>query len=211
MLFKNVSIDGTSGFELTAIADGDEIVPKIDCLIFDAAPAFQTPEKTLIAGCLLFGEKNLTRVSVTDDVASSFLQQVQEILGLEKRETTRNEFQLGAIGELETKIKATTLRISLRGEFPESTPGRDATTLTLVPSERYSGVLWGIKEVIVASNAWLLEKTSSRTRIAAAAGVFFAEEFLAKSICVPRTSNNEELIIRNLCNLIGLDVVFEGE
>lgn len=202
-------MDGTNGFQIIAIADSDEVIPKLDCLMFDATPAFQSPEKTLIAGCLLFGEKNLTRVSAVNDVSSLFQEQVQEILGLTKKTITVGDFQPATVDELETKIRATTLLINLRGKFPENTPGRDSTVLTLVPSERYSGVLWGIKEAIVASNAWLHEEHSSGSRIAAATGVLFAEEFLAKSICVPQTSKNNELIIRNLCSLVGLNVVFE--
>lgn len=203
-------MDGTNGFELKAIADSDEVVPKNDCLMFDAKPPFLNPEKTLIAGCLLFGEKNLTRVSGTNDVTPLFREQVQETLGLAIKTTPREEVQTAAVDELETKIRATTLLINLRGRFPENTPGRDVTVLTLVPSERYSGVLWGIKEAIVASNAWLHEQHSSGARIAAAAGVLFAEEFLAKSISVPQASKNDEQIIRDLCRLVGLDVVFEG-
>ncbi|MGP5026812.1 hypothetical protein ACTXI4_16750 [Glutamicibacter ardleyensis] len=207
----NVSVQGTSGFKLLAVPEGEELVPKLESLMFDAAPADLSPLKTLIAGSLLFGNRGLERLDVNGEVSVSLVEQVQTLLGIGQNAKAGMNLGPEIVDEFDAKIRATTLKINLRGAFAEDTPERDVTTLTLIPSERYSGVLWGIKEAIVASNAWLHEKHSSRAHVAAAVGVLFAEEFLAKSICIPSTSANDALLIRNLCKLAGIDVVFEGE
>lgn len=211
MIIKNVSVEGTSGFKLLAVPEGEELVPKLESLMFDAAPADLSPLKTLIAGSLLFGNRGLVRIDVNGEVSAVFLEQVQTLLGIGKNAKAEMDPEPEVVDEFDTKIRATTLEINLRGTFAEGTPKRDVTTLTLIPSERYSGVLWGVKEAIVASNAWLHEKHSSRAHVAAAVGVLFADEFLARSICIPSTLENDALVIRNLCKLAGIDVVFEGE
>lgn len=211
MLITNVSAEGTNGFKLLAIPEGEEPIPKLEAIMFDAIPADLSPLKTLIAGSLLFGNRGLERINVNGEVSTAFVEQVQSLLGIGKNARAEMNVEPEVVDEFNDKIRATMLKINLRGAFPEGTPERDVTSLTLIPSERYSGVLWGIKEAIVASNAWLHEKHSSPAHVAAAAGVLFAGEFLAKSIFIPPTSANEALVIRNLCKLVGIDVVFEDE
>ncbi|MHA6967378.1 hypothetical protein ACX5K5_06740 [Glutamicibacter bergerei] len=211
MLIKNVSLQGTNGFELLAVSEGEELVPKLESLMFDAAPTDLSPLKTLIAGALLFGNRRLERIQVNGEVSNIFVEQVQTLVGIGKSANPELDLAPEVADEFDTKIRATTLKINLQAAFANVTPERDVTNLTLIPSERYSGVLWGIKEAIVASNAWLHEKHSSSAQVAAAVGVLFADEFLARSICIPSTSEIDKLLIRNLCKLAGIVVVFEGE
>ncbi|WP_146113400.1 MULTISPECIES: hypothetical protein [unclassified Arthrobacter] len=211
MLIKNISVKGSGGFNLLAVREDQELAPKLESLSFDATPVGLTPLKVLVAGALLFGNREMDRIETIGEVPKGTVERVQSLLGIGINPTMGQNLGSVESDESDTTIKATTLKINLEGSFTANTPGRDVTTLSLIPSERCSGVLWGVKEAIVASNAWLHEKYDSRSRLVAAVGVLFAEEFLAEAICVPSTTETEANFIRELCKIVGINAIFEGE
>ena len=51
-----------------------------------------------------------------------------------------------------------------------------------MPGERFQGALYGVKEAVIASNAWLLATYLDPARVHLAAGILFAHDFLAQGI-----------------------------
>lgn len=212
MLITSNAIEDTPGFALQAIPEGKESSLRVDSFIFDTCPTEMTSLHALIAGALLFGDRELERISYPDEEISELaMEKVRAVLGLEGRSAFDDYSFSASDKENSTRIRATKLRVSLRPFISAKTPDRDETLLTLVPGERFSGVLWGVKESILSSNAWLHETYKPGAFVEAAAGVLFAADFLANELSVSSTSKENTVLIRELCAVVDLKVTFEDK
>lgn len=200
-------IAGTAGFAVTGSTEGEEL-SRLDSFAFDAIPEELDPLRSVIAGVLVFGDRRLERITTNDEVPSKFINAIESIIGLRPDPEQEPASSFASDAEEGSPIRATTLEIRFGEDLAIATPGRDITRLTLVPSERYSGVLWGVKEAVVASNAWLHLQDRPQAFVAAAAGVLYADEFMGKTISLPSASPNDQIVISRLCELVGLEVIF---
>lgn len=195
---------------LRAQIEQNETIPSLADLLFDISPKNVSPTQIAVAGALLFGENATTRLRVDGKMRHADVAELSQIVGA----PVEPDADVGASQDIESlselPMKVTSLRVTFTEELASETPGRDATKLTLIPSQRYFGGLLGIKESVIASNAWLHATYVLPARVLAAAGVLFANDFLAAGLILPDVPVQEKVFIAKLCRVVGLETIFEA-
>ena len=175
-------IDQTARWGLRVVdqATGTDLVRP---LLFDAKPDKIFHENVFAAGLCLSGDVS-GAYSYTGYLSDRLVGVLQAELGLEvdARRVSDNG---------QDYTKATTLEVVDDFTLNPETPGRDRTSLQLVPSGRFIGSLVGVKEKIVGSNAaFLMSELGGRVLVAA--GLLFAPDFLAAEISLRVTTKEAE-------------------
>lgn len=141
-------------------------------LMIDYPPLGLNPHLVVAAG-LLWGDTTISRIEFDGTLSDKVVGQWESGLGIIlEGSVSKNEYERAA---------NTDLLVSSGGSISESTPGRDETVLKLVPSARFYGALKGVKESIIASNAWMFGDSALAQLCL---GILFADEFMARSISV---------------------------
>lgn len=189
---------------------GDRALPA-DSLILDADPTTLDSDRVAIAGVLLFGGFATGELAFAKKVSTDAAQAIKTVTGREvvSKVSDRKLESKGSDKAIDAPLQATSLHVARSTGLQGDTPGVDETRLGLVPGERYQGALFGIKEMVVASNAWLLERYYEPTAVLLAAGLLFSHDFLAKQITIegpdgdalPVTSS-----VTELCSAVGIAV-----
>lgn len=195
---------GAARAALAVEAESGEASPNLSELLFDVSPVSVSATQAAVAGALLYGSSALKRLKVNGEMLNVDVASLSHIIELpvDVDSVTASESQQ------DVPLRQTMLRVSMGVNLANNTPGRDETNLNLVPSERYFGGLLGIKEAVVASNAWLHATYVSPVRVLAATGVLFAHDFLAHGLVLPETTSSEKDIINRLCRVVGLETTF---
>lgn len=202
--------DGAARAALSAQVESDEANLNLAGLLFDVSPSSVSATQTAVAGALLYGSDALNRLKVDGEMLEKEVAELTHIIGLPVDADSIISTDTSSESAQDAPLRVTSLRVSLGEALSLSTPGRDETRLTLVSSERYYGGLLGIKEAVVASNAWLHATYADPVRVMAAAGVLFANDFLAEGLVLPDVSSKERDIITRLCRVAGLEATFEA-
>lgn len=168
---------------------GDRPLP-VSELLFDAAPATSDSDRIAVAGTLLFARYAARAITFKAPIRESVANAIAAATGLviesdvlpasdpnEAREQELLKEQLG-------QPRVTTLTVGFGVALPGSTPGIDHARLDLVPGDRYSGALYGVKEMLIASNAWLLASHLEPAAVMTAAGILFADDLFAGTIAL---------------------------
>ena len=159
-------------------AESDVIKPP---LMVDDAPLELNPHLVVAAG-LLWGESTISRVEYEGTLSAKVAGQWESNLGIAlEGSVSKNEYERAANSDL---------FVSSGGLISETTPGRDETVLKVVPSARFYGALKGIKESIIASNAWMFEESALAQLCL---GILFADEFMARSIYVEEKLRDKDI------------------
>ena len=193
---------------LSVHMEPEESIPNLSTLLFDISPSGVGSLQTAVAAALLFGSGALSRFKVDGELRHSEVERISEILGIPVESDSIISENTITNTDQKEPLRVTSLEVSLEENLVSSTPGRDETKLILVSGERYFGGLLGIKEAVVASNAWLHATYVDPVRIIAATGVLFANEFLAACLVLPETSSSEKDVISSLCRVAGLETRF---
>lgn len=167
------------------VVDQDTGADVVRPLLFDAKPDKILYENVFAAGLCLSGDFT-GEYTYTGYLSDRFVGVLQAELGLEV-----NARRVRDNGQDYTK--ATTLEVVDDFVLGPETPGRDRTSLLLVPSGRFNGSLVGVKEKIVGSNAAFLSSELGG-RALVAAGLLFAPDFLAAEICLRVTTAEVEML-----------------
>lgn len=203
--------DGTGRAVLRAQQESGDLALPIDSLIFDASPGVLDGDRVAVAGTLLFAGVDAGSISfnkaVSPEVASAIHSATGHSVG-SKISTRKLE---GPHGEkiAEAPLQMTTLDVSFSTWIPENTPGVDRTHLGLVPGERLQGALYGVKESVVSSNAWLVASYINPYRVLLAAGLLFSHDLLAQRIepDVPEDgATGPASSAQELCSAVGIDI-----
>lgn len=203
--------DGTGRTVVQAKPSADDSPLAVDRLILDAAPRTVHHDRLAVAGTILFGAHAATGISFSKKVSHEFAELLHSTFDLEvtSKVLEPNRIAPGSDYEQADPLRVTTLTASLVTGFPECTPGVDQTRLGLVPGERFQGALYGIKEAIIASNAWLLAEVFDPASVLLATGVIYAEDFLARELRAELgdgSAGRPTEGTRQLCSVIGLDL-----
>lgn len=202
--------DGAGRTVLEAVRGADDRALAVDRLIFDAPPRSLHQDRLAVAGVLLFGDCAESEISLPGEVSYELAEAVRDLCGL--RITSEIARPKGAAeeagAEQEAPLQVTTLTVGPVTGFPARTPEVDQTRLGLVPGERFQGALFGIKEAIIPSNAWLLASVTDPASVLLATGVLFSEDFLARALRVELADGSAGTVspaARQLCAAVGLD------
>lgn len=203
--------DGTGRAVLRAErGPGDRDLP-VDSLIFDTAPATFDSDRVAAAGVMLFGEYAGEELSFGKKVSPELGDQITEVTGC----TITSKTSGRVIEALGTKtspgeiLQTTTLHVSLATGFGDRTPPVDRTRLGLVPGERFHGALHGIKESLIASNAWMLASCFTPTPVLIASALLYSHDLLAKDVVAELdggTRGRPSSVVETLCGAVGIGV-----
>lgn len=203
--------DGVGRTVLEAVRGADDRALAVDRLILDAPPRSLGQDRLAVAGVLLFGDRAESQISFPGEISYELAEVVQEICGLRvNSEVARPKGASEQSGdEQEAPLQVTTLTVGQVTGFSERTPEVDETRLGLVPGERFQGALFGIKEAIIPSNAWLFTSVTDPAAVLLAAGLLYSEDFLARALRVELADSSAGTVpeaARKLCAAVGLDV-----
>lgn len=197
--------DGTGRTALRAHAEAGDRPLRADQLLLDAAPRTVDHDLVAAAATVLFAPNAGTEIGFGDEISAPLASAIQDATGLA---VASKVVEPSTDDSAETgPLQVTTLAVSLGGLLEVLTPGVDRTRLQLVPGERFHGALFGVKESIIASNAWYLGQVMDPRRVQLAVGLLFARDLLAKEI---ETSGegaepwDVPAPVRTLCEALGI-------
>lgn len=205
MKIDYVAQDETGKAALTASATGDERPVPVPGLLLDAAPSAVSAEAIAVAGTLLFGRFADSTIAFPRAIDARLAAAIAGATGLVVvSEVKPYPEEDGAI-QSDSSIRATRLLVDLGFKIDSATPDVDETRLLLIPGERFQGALWGIKEYVIASNAWYLSSLLDRVSVIASAGVLYATDLLANEIATSNVDNTAAAqIAKDLCLQLGI-------
>lgn len=164
------AIAQTARYGLSVKGDGSDVIKPP--LMVDVPPVNVNPHLVVAAG-LLWETSVVSAIEFDGALSIEVAEQWESALGIKLD---------GSISKKEyIRAANTDLSVSSDGLIAETTPGRDQTHLKVVPSARFYGALKGIKESIIASNAWMFRESATAQLCL---GILFADEFMARSISV---------------------------
>ena len=164
------AIAQTARYGLSVKGDGSDVIKPP--LMVDVPPVNVNPHLVVAAG-LLWETSVASAIEFDGALSIEVAEQWESALGIKLD---------GSISKKEyIRAANTDLFVSSDGLIAETTPGRDQTHLKVVPSARFYGALKGIKESIIASNAWMFRESAIAQLCL---GILFADEFMARSISV---------------------------
>lgn len=205
--------DGTGRAVVHATRGADDAPLAIDRLILDVPPRGVHDDRLAVAAVLLFGERAASEISFPREISHELAEAVHAAYGVKtiskvatpKRAASEDEPEADA----RDALQVTTLAVGPATGFTERTPGVDRARLGLVPGERFQGALFGIKEAIVSSNAWLLADVLDPTDVMLAVGVLYSEDFLARELLVELEGDSAaraSAAARQLCSAVGVGI-----
>lgn len=176
--------DGTGRAVLQAIPELGDRTPPVDSLILDAAPTEWGADLAAAAGTLLFADFARGDLTFAADISHELTEAIYEATGRRVISPTvrPQSAPVDAAAMPDTPLRVTTLTVSLARSVPASTPAVDRALLALVPGERFQGALYGIKEAVIASNAWYLATAVDPTSVLQAVGILFSRDLLAGEV-----------------------------
>lgn len=190
-------ISQTARYGLSVGGDeGDVTKPP---LMVDVPPIDLNPHLVVAAG-LLWEAPAVSEIEFDGALSIDVAEEWERSLGVKLE---------GSISKKEyIRAANTDLSVSSNGLIADATPGRDQTHLKVVPSARFYGTLKGIKESIIASNAWMFRDLGLAQLCL---GILFADEFMARSISVEGELRNVDIErARAVLRPLSIDVDCEG-
>lgn len=184
----------------------DRALP-VDTLIFDAAPAHLSSDQIAVAGVLLFAEFAERDIAFSAPITVELQRAIADATGLAVVSTVLPLVEASDAKEPDARPPSvTTMTVTFGAPLCDTTPRVDRTRLDLVPGERFQGALYGVKELVVASNAWYVATAIDPRAVLAAAGVLFAGDLLAKEIVLGDAAQRlwPTPGARALCEAVGL-------
>lgn len=205
--------DGTGRAVVHATQGADDAALAIDQLILDVPPRGVHDDRMAVAAMLLFGGRAASEISFPRKISQELAETVNAVYGVRTiskvAKPKRAALDAEPEADADAPLQVTTLTVGPVTGFAERTPGVDRARLGLVPGERFQGALFGIKEAIVSSNAWLLADVFDPTDVMLAVGVIYSEDFLARELQVELEGDSEARAsegARQLCAAVGLGV-----
>lgn len=196
--------DGTDRAVLRARReDGDYRLP-VDSLILDAAPHNISRDRLAVAGTLLFAPYARESIAFPTKIGRPVADALRAATGLEISSKISE-----VRADTEARLAVTTLSVNLADSLSSATPGVDHTSLSLISGERFHGALFGVKEAVIASNAWFLAQHLGPAPVLIAAGVLYSEDLLARELRLDSTVSVAAPSLatyRELCTPLGLDI-----
>ena len=160
---------------------------------------------------LLFGGQTASEISFPRKISHELAVAVNAAYGLRTTSEVVEPIRAAAGSDVapESPLQVTTLTVGPVTQLSERTPGVDHARLGLVRGERFQGALFGIKEAIISSNAWLLAGVFDPTDVMLAVGVIYSEDFLARELLVELEGDataDASTAAKQLCSAVGLVV-----
>lgn len=197
--------DGTGRAVLRAVPDTGDTHPPVDALIIDAAPRERDADLVAAAGTLLFSRYAGSSLEFTAPISADLATAIQEGTGLSIRSLVDRATDHAPTLEEITAPQVTDLEISFAGPVPQATPSVDLARLGLIPGERFQGALFGVKEALIASNAWYLASVVDPVDVQHAAGFLFSREFLSRKVTALST-DGEAAPAAELTRILGTSI-----
>lgn len=211
MHIEFVRDDGTGRAMLRAQGRAEDRALPVDSLILDADPTILDSDRIALAGALLFGTFASGDISVGTSVSADAANAIRAVT--DHRVTSEVSGRVlerkGSDQAVEEPLPATTLHVALTTDLRDRTPEVDHTRLGLVPGERYQGALFGIKEAVISSNAWLLARFMDPAAVLLAAGLLFSHDLLVRTLVIEHPDGSPVPVspsARELCAAAGIDV-----
>lgn len=201
--------DGTGRCSLAARPGPADRPLPVTALLLDAAPLTIDPDRVAVAGAVLFGDHSGGELSFAQPISEAVADALYSGMGHRVTHAVASAAQGPEPTSPAPPTQATTLSVDASTGLGDPTPGIDRTRLCLVPGERFQGALYGVKEAVIASNAWLLATYLDPARVHLAAGILFAHDFLAQGIEIDGalgTSAAMSAEVQQLCAAVGLEL-----
>lgn len=201
--------DGTGRCSLAARSEATDRALPVAALLLDAAPLTIDPDRVAVAGAILFADHSGGELSVSQPISEAVADAVYTSMGLRVTHAVASAERGPQPASPAPPTQATTLSVDASTSLGDPTPGIDRTRLRLVPGERFQGALYGVKEAVIASNAWLLATYLDPARVHLAAGILFAHDFLARGIEIDEALGTSAAMpagAQQLCAAVGLDL-----
>lgn len=174
----------------------DDLPLRVNTITYDVVPALVDDDRACVAGALAFLDNANHELSfdrpVTKNVADTIYQSTGRKVISEITPQVSLEEQ-GGNARTPSAIQATSLNVSFGSSFPDNTPNVDESRLSFVQSQRYEGALIGIKEMIVASNAWYVASFGNPKTIMLASALLFANDLYVKEVRLDQSDATFEL------------------
>lgn len=211
MHIEFVRDDGTGRAMLRAHGRAEDRALPVDSLILDAGPTILDSDRVALAGALLFGGFAAGDISFGTQVSVGAADALRAVTG--RRVTSEVSGRMlesaGSESTAQEPPQVTALHVSLATGLRDRAPGVDRTRLGLVPGERCQGALFGIKEAVIASNAWLVARFVDPVAVLLAAGLLFSHDLLARTIVIEHPDGSPAPVApsaRELCAAVGIEV-----
>ena len=203
--------DGTGRATLRAAPELGDRTPPVDSLLLDAAPAQWDVDLAAAAGTLLFARYAGDHLTFPTTISHNLAEVIYEATGRQViSPTIRPQIaQVDADPGTGAPLRVTRLTVSLAPRLPATTPPVDHARLAMVPGERFQGALYGVKEAVVASNAWYLATAVDPTAVLQAAGILFSRDLLASEIVAELsdgTTGHSTVLAKRLGAAVGLEL-----
>lgn len=198
--------DATGRTRLRAVREADDRALPVDQLIFDTAPGALTDDRIAIAGALAFGSYAADEIAFPSVISAAAADAIRSTTGLR---ISSDVARMSGDGGDDGPLQATLLTVTIGSSLPISTPSVDHARLNLIEDSRYNGALYGVKEAVIASNVWYAVQRLDAASVLAAAGVLFAQDLLARELCLEIPSGAADGLSdrdRTLCAAIGLEL-----
>lgn len=201
--------DGTGRTVLQASPTQGDMTPRVDSLILDGSPLDWSIDHAAASATLLFARFTSETLSFSEPVGRPIYHAIREATGLAVDFDTSGSSMHTEHSVDPDWAQVTTLEVSLVDTISPRTPLVDCTRLGLIPGERFQGALYGVKEAMVASNAWYLTSAIDPADVLCAAGFLYSRDFLAQAIKVSTpdgTLARPSELARTLAAALGLSI-----
>lgn len=182
MHFEFMPDDGTGRTVLRALPDPSDETPRVDSLVLDACPTRHDADLVAAAATLLYSRFATETLSFPSPIPQPLADAIHNATGLQVGSAITPAEPEPLEEQDAGNPQVTTLEVSLTSEVPPRTPGVDRTRLCLVAGDRFQGALHGVKESLIASNAWYLASTVEPSDVRYAVGLLFSRDFLAREV-----------------------------
>lgn len=213
MLIEFLLQDEADRVVLRAVRSEEDRPLPVSELIFDLAPSQISNDRVAIAGTALFGSFADHEISFSIPISAVASKAIVDATGLavtsEISPTAASSKSSAADAEVSDRPHSvTTLTVGLGCDLSTSTPDVDCTRLNLIPGERFQGSLHGVKELVVASNAWYVASHVGNGPVLAASGLVFANDLLARALVLESVDVSAPSAkgIRALVEAAGIDL-----
>lgn len=202
MRFSYEPFDSMGRASLRAHRDDGDAPLGVSVLTFDRGPKQPTDDQVAVAATLAFGHHAMTQLEFPGRLTPSVRAGIERATRMPVVALSNDD------APADPTPAPTRLLVSDAVTLEPVSPPIDVTRLTLLPGERFSGSLVGVKEIVVGSNAWLFGRFQTAQRALTAAAVLFSHDLLVgiiEIVAVPPELPEERAVISDLCLTLGLE------
>lgn len=170
-------LDGRVG--ITANASGYDGVPWLNEFWMDASPSKLTSNRIAVAGAMIFGHQAAREIQFEKPVSAAVSEAIRQFVAKPNLNVFPVDYEQRPFPAGKGKLVVRTVD-DVGGALSFARDESEGMILNVLPADQFTGRLYSVGSLSVASNAFLFDRTASargeRTLAALAMGVLFAED-----------------------------------